>query len=343
MRRFHSDAVLLAATFALAFGLSAARAQDAQTFYKSHPITFGASASAGSAYDLYMRALSRHLPDHVPGNPSVIVQNVPAAGGMVLANMMYSSVPKDGSYIGMVRGTVIQQQVFNDPQAQFDSRRLAWIGNMSGEYDACIVSAASGIKSVDDFYKREVVVGASGAGAGSYSYPQIYKEFLGMKFKIIFGYPGTPERVLAMERGELTGACGVSTAILSSSFSTQIKDGAIRMITQGGVHKDPRYPNVPNMLDEAKTPDAREALEFIFATLTLGRPIAAPPETPPDRLAVLRKAFMDTLGDPEFLADAKKSGVDIEGTDDQETAKLVEQMFATPAAIVARVKAAMSN
>jgi tripartite-type tricarboxylate transporter receptor subunit TctC len=146
-----------------------------------------------------------------------------------------------------------------------------------------------------------------------------------------------------MERGELAGACGVSTAILNSNFSAEIKNDTIRVITQGGMHKDPHFPDVPNILDEAKTPDAREALEFIFATLTLGRPIAAPPETPSYQVATLRKAFMATMDDPEFLADANKSRIDIEGANGQETEDLVKQMFATPAEIVRRVKAAVAN
>ena len=164
-----------------------------------------------------------------------------------------------------------------------------------------------------------------------------------MKLKIIAGYPGTPERLLAMERGELTGACGISSSSLSSILATPLKEGKIRVIAQAGAHKDPRYPNVPNILDQAKTPAVRQALEFMFSTLTLERPIAAPPGTPEDRLAVLRKGFTDTLKDPEFLEDAGKVGIDIEAADASETKKLVEQMFATPAPVVARVQAAMSQ
>ncbi|HWG04635.1 MAG TPA: tripartite tricarboxylate transporter substrate-binding protein, partial [Beijerinckiaceae bacterium] len=271
-----------------------------------------------------------------------LVQNVPAAGGMALANMVYSTAPKDGSYIGLVRGTVVQEQIYKDPQVQFDGPRFAWIGNMNSDYDSCIVWAASGIRSLSDFYARDIVVGASGAAAQSYSFPKVYDDLLGMKLKIIVGYPGTPERLVAMERGELTGACGISTSSLSSTLATPLKDGKIRIIAQAGAHKDPRYPNVPNILDEAKTPDVRQALEFMYATLSLGRPIAAPPETPPDRLAVLRRGLTATLKDSEFLQDAKTVGIDIEAADATATGKLVDQMFATPAPIVARIQAAMT-
>jgi tripartite-type tricarboxylate transporter receptor subunit TctC len=331
-------------TFACAaFGLSAAKAQDAESFYKSHPLTLGVPNGPGGTYDLYMRALSRHLADHIPGNPSVVVQNVPAAGGMALANSLYSTAAKDGSYIGMVRGTVVQEQLYKNPQVQFDGRKFEWIANMNSDHDTCIVWAASGIKSIDDFYTHEVIVGSSGVGAQSYSFPQVYKELLGMKFKIITGYEGTPQRILAMERGEITGACGISTSSLSSGLAQSLKDGKIRLIAQAGARKDPRYPDVPNILDQAKTPETRQALEFLFGTLDLGRPIAAPPGTPADRLAVLRKGVLDTLKDPQFLDDAKKIGLDMEIADAAETKKMVDSMFATPASVVARVQAALTN
>ena len=334
--------VALGALWLGACGIAAAAAQDAEAFYKSHALTLGVPNGPGGTYDSYMRVLARHLPSHIPGNPSILVQNVPAAGGMALANMIYSTAPKDGSYIGMVRGTVLQEQIYKDRQVQFDGLKFAWLGNMNTDYDSCVVWAASGITSIDDFYTREIIVGASGAGAQSYSFPRVYDELLGMKLKIIVGYPDTPERLLAMERGELTGACGISTSSLSSTLAGAVKNGKVRVIAQGGEHKDPRYPTVPNILDQAKTPDVRRALEFIYATLSLGRPIAAPPGTPEDRLAVLRKGLTETLKDPEFLQDAKKVGVDIEFANAEATRKLVEGMFATPASIVARVQAAMA-
>ena len=159
---------------------------------------------------------------------------------------------------------------------------------MNSDYDTCIVWAAGGITSIDDFCTHEIIIGASGVGAQSYSFPVAYNELLGMKLKVIAGYPGTPERILAMERGEFTGACGVSTSSLSSALVAYVEQSKIRVIAQAGDHKDPRYPNVPNLLDQAKTPEVRQALEFLVVPLTLGRPRAAPPETPEDHLAVLR-------------------------------------------------------
>jgi tripartite-type tricarboxylate transporter receptor subunit TctC len=322
-------------------GLAAAHGQNADAFYQSHKLTLGVPNGPGGGYDIYVRALGRHIAKHIPGNPTIVVQNVPAGGGMALANMIYATAPKDGSYIGMVRGTVIQEQIYKNPQVHFDGRKFAWVGNMNSDYDTCIVWATSGIKSIDDFYTHEIVVGASGVGAQSYSFPVAYRDLLGMKLKVIAGYPGTPDRILAMERGELTGACGISTSSLSSALHQLLVDRKIRVIAQGGAHKDPRYPDVPNILDQAKTSEVHQALEFLFVPLALGRAMAGPPETPKDRLAVLREGMADTLKDPAFLADAKKVGIDIEPGDYKESEALVAKLFATPPKVVARIQAAL--
>jgi tripartite-type tricarboxylate transporter receptor subunit TctC len=321
-------------------GSSTGYAQDAAAdFYKSRSVTLGVPNSAGGGYDVYARALARHLGKHIPGRPTIVVQDVPAAGGMVLANQLYTSAPRDGSYIGMIRGTVVQEQVYKSPQVQFDARKFAWIGNMNSDYDACAVSAASPVKTIEDFYKYETAVGASGAGAQSFTFPLAYRDLLGMKFKVIAGYPGTPERMLAVERGELDGFCGISLSTFRSQLADQAVSGKIRLIAQASTRKDPRYPDVPNILDQAKTPELRQALEFLFIPLTLGRALAAPPDTPSDRLEILRSATMRAMRDPEFVEDVKKLNFDIEPMDAEETAKVANRLFATPAEAVARIRA----
>jgi tripartite-type tricarboxylate transporter receptor subunit TctC len=322
---------------------NSAGAQDAAAFYRSHALTLGSPNSPGGGYDVYIRLLARHIAKYIPGNPSIIVQNVPAAGGMALANQLYNTLPKDGSYIGMVRGTAIQEEVYRSPQVQFSGRKFAWIGNMNSDHDACIVSAGSGVRTIDDLYTHQIIAGASGVGAQSYSFPVVYSELLGMKFKIISGYPGTPERMLALERGELSGACGISLSLFRSQFSGLVAQGRIRLIAQGAVDKDARYPDVPNILDQAKSEDVRHALEFLYLPLALGRSLAAPPETPQDRLDVLRKAALKTMQDPDFLADARKLDVDIDPMSAEETETMVARLYATPPAVVARIEAALSR
>jgi tripartite-type tricarboxylate transporter receptor subunit TctC len=247
-------------------------------------------------------------------------------------------VPKDGSYIAMIRGTVVHEQVFKSPKVQFDARKFAWIGNMNSDYDACVVGAKSPVKSIADFYKYQTAVGASGAGAQSYTFPVVYRDMLGMKFKVIAGYPGTPERMLAVERGELDGFCGVTLSTFRSQLTEQAKSGKIRLIAQAGTEKDPRYPNVPNVLDQAKTPEQRQALEFLFVPLAIGRAFAAPPGTPKDRLDVLRRGMLETMKDPAFIQDANKVHIDIAPMDAKETAAIANRLFETPAPVVARLK-----
>jgi len=341
-KRPGARALLLAIAVSPAIIPSLAAAEEAAEFYQSHSLTLGVPNSSGGGYDVYARALARHLGKHIPGRPNVVVQNVPAAGGMVLANQLYTSAPRDGSYVGMVRGTVVQEQVYKSPQVQFDARKFVWIGNMNSDYDACVVGAASPVKTMEDFYKHETAVGASGAGAQSFTFPLAYRDLLGMKLKVVAGYPGTPERMLAVERGELDGFCGISLSTFRSQLADQAARGKIRLIAQASTRKDPRYPDLPNILDQAKTPELRQALEFLFVPLTLGRALASPPETPGDRVEILRKATLETMKYPEFVADAKKLNLDIEPMDAAETAKVANQLFATPEAAVARIRATVA-
>ena len=225
---------------------------------------------------------------HIPAAPTIVVQNVPAGGGLVLANMIYNTAPKDGSYIAVLHGTIVRDELFGNATVRFEARRFAWIGNMMSEVDSCVMSTASGVTSVNDFFTRDVVVGATGAGSQGYSFPIVYNGVLGTRFKVVAGYGGTPELVLAMERGEVHGACGITTTSFGSIVEPAANDGKVKMIAQSGARKDAKYPDVPNMLD-------------------LGRPIAAPPETPPQRLAILRQAFNETMADPEMLDEAQRS------------------------------------
>ena len=339
-RRTVFAALVAAASCAAAGG---ARAEDAAAFYKTHTLTIGSPNSPGGGYDVYLRVLARHIGQYIPGNPNVIVQNVAAAGGMALANQIYNTVPKDGSYFGMVRGTAIQEEVYKSPQAQFKGRAFAWIGNMNSDHDACIVTAGSGVRTIDDFYSHEIIAGASGVGAQSYSFPVVYRDLLGMKFKVISGYPGTPERMLALERSEITGACGISLSLFQSQFGRLAAEGKVRLIAQGALRADPRYADVPNILDQAKTPEIRQALEFLYLPLALGRSLAAPPQTPPDRLAVLRDAVRQTMADPEFLAEAKKLDIEIEPMGADETHAMVERLFSMPPDAVKRIEAALAQ
>ena len=188
-----------------------------------------------------------------------------------------------------------------------------------------------------------MVVGATGAGSQGYSFPLAYNGILGTRLKVVAGYAGTPERVLAMERGEIHGACGITTTSFDSVVGPAAKDGKVKMIAQAGTRKDADYPDVPNMLDLARTPADRQALGFLVSPLALGRPIAAPPETPPERLAILRRAFDETMTDPKMLEEARQLKMKIEPMNDAATADTVGRLFITPKSAVDRIATVLAG
>jgi tripartite-type tricarboxylate transporter receptor subunit TctC len=257
---------------------------------------------------------------------------------MALANLMFNTAPKDGSYFGVLHGTTVQEELYRSSAVRFEAKRFAWIGNMMSDVDTCVVSTASGIKSVDDFFTREVIMGATGAAAQSYSFPTIYNELLGTKLKVIAGYSGTPDRILAMERGELHGACGITTTSYRSVLEQPVKQGKVIMVAQGGARKDPEFPEVPNMLDRAKTAEDREALSFLFSALDLGRPFAAPPETPGEQLTVLRRAFDATMVDSEMLDEASRLKIRIAPSNGEATRQTIDRLLETPSVVVERIR-----
>jgi tripartite-type tricarboxylate transporter receptor subunit TctC len=317
-----------------------ATAQEADT---SRKVTLGIPSSAGGGYDGYSRLLARHIGRYLPGNPTIIPQNVPAGGGLVLMNQLYNIAPRDGSYFGMVRTSALYEELYKNPAAKFQGQKLTWIGNLNSDYDTCITWNTSGIKSVADLYTREVVVGSAGAGAMSASMPVIYNEFLGTKFKVILGYTGTQQRVMAMESGELQANCGFTTVTLRATGGQAYRDGKLVILVQGGMTKDPQFPDIPNMLDEAKTPEARAALEFVFLQGELGRPYAGPPGMVGDATSKLREAFNATVKDKQFLSEAEKLKFDIGAMDAAAVDKSIARLYATPQPIVDKVGASMAH
>jgi tripartite-type tricarboxylate transporter receptor subunit TctC len=335
--------LLLIVAFPALSNAAPASTPSAVEFYKAHPtLVLGVPTDAGGTYDTYTRLLARYIAKYIPGTPTVIVENVGAAGGLVLANQAYNSAPKDGTFLAMVRGSTIQEQVNGEAAAMFDGRRFSWIGNMNMEYDSCIVMQNSPVRSIEDLRRNQLIVGASGVGAQSYSFPLVYNAVLQTKFKVVTGYKSTPERMLAMERGELTGNCGIDTSAIQATFYKQYKEGKIRVLLQAAIKKDQRFSEVPNILDEAKAPADRQALEYMFATLELGRPFVVAAETPKDRVAVLRNAFDRAMLDPDLIAEAKKLQLDINTMNGDECAAAVARLYATPPSVIERVRSILA-
>ena len=320
-----------------------AAAQSDADFFRGKNINMGIPSDAGGGYDTYVRLLGRHYGRHLPGNPNMVSQNVPGGGGLIQANRLFNTEPKDGTAIGLVRASVLYEGVFGNPQAKFDGRKFAWLGNLNADRDTCIFWHTTGVNSPKDFYGKEVLVGATGVGAMSYSFPTVYNDVLGTKLKIIMGYKGTADRVLAMERNEIQGACGLTTGTFRATLEQPYKEGKLKLAMIAGMSRDPNFPDAPNILDEAKTPEQRQALEFLFAQMEIGRAMAAPPGTPQGRVDILRKGFDETVKDPEFLADAAKLKLDISPISAAETASVVEKFYATPPAVVQKVRSALGS
>jgi len=334
-----NKATKIIALVGLAFLLTAPA--SATEFYQGKRLTLVASGGAGGGYDNYTRLLGRHLPNHIPGKPRARVQNMNAAGGLVLANFTYTKAPKDGTFLGNIRPSVLFEQLFGNKAVQFDGRKFAYVGNMNEDTDACLVWHTTGAKSIKDFYARDWITSGNSRGAMSFSFPAVFNAVLGTKFKIILGYRGTPDRILAMERGEIEATCGLTTTTIKARLGRQLKEGKIRVLAIAGNNPDPAFKHVPNMLDEAKTPDDRAALKFLFSQMQVARLFAAPPGTPKARIALLRKAFTAAMKDPAFQKDAKRGRTDVVWSTGAAAAKVVKSLYASDPEVVARISTAL--
>jgi len=332
----HSAFVLTAVATALM-----AVPAGAQDFFKGKRITLAASGSAGGGYDNYARLLGRHYPKHIPGNPRARVQNMNAAGGIVLANYTYSKAPKDGTFLGNIRPSVLFEQLFGNKAVKFDGRKFEYVGNMNEDTDACLVWHTTGATSVKAFFTRDFITSGNSRSAMSFSFPAAFNAVLGTRFKIILGYAGTPARILAMERGEIEATCGLTTTTIKARLGNVLKSGKIRVLAVAGNNPDPDFKHLPNMLDQAKNAEDRAALKFLFSQMQVARMFAAAPGTPKARIAVLRKAFTATMQDPAFVKDANRTRTDVKWSTGADTDKVVKALYASDPEVVARISSAL--
>jgi tripartite-type tricarboxylate transporter receptor subunit TctC len=292
--------------------------------------------SAGGGYDVYARLVARHIAKHIPGNPTVIPKNMAGAGSLKLANWLYNVAPKDGTVIGMIgRGTGFDP-LFGIKGAQFQGTKFNWLGSANDEVSVCVSWHTSEVKTFDDLLKHELIVGGTGASADTDQFPKIMNAVLGTKMRIITGYPGGNDIGLAMERGEVKGRCGWSWSSVKATHQPWLDEKKINVLIQLSLEKHPDLPNVPLVVDLAKTDEDKKIMRLLFARQVMGRPFLAPPDLPPDRLAALRKAFMDTMRDKEFFADAERGKLEITPVSGEGIQKLVGEVYATPAAVTKR-------
>ncbi len=324
---------------ALAFSApGAARADAAPDFYKGKTVNIVVGHEAGTGFDIYSRVLIRHMGKYIPGNPAMIAQNMTGASGVVAGNWLYSVAPRDGTVIATFAQTVPLEPLFGNQQARYDAAKFVWIGNMESGLAICGVTRASGIETFADLQQRETLIGATAPTGPLAKSALAVKNVLGAKLKVIPGYKGSADVKLAMTRGEVAGICGLPLSTVKSFWSQELESGEFRPLIQLSGEKTTELANVPHYTDFIKTPEDRQLFGLLFGVQALGRVYAAPPETPADRVSLLRKAFMDTMKDKDFLADAEKTGIDISPMDGEPVGKMWAEYASTPPAIVARAK-----
>jgi tripartite-type tricarboxylate transporter receptor subunit TctC len=289
----------------------------------------------GGEYDLQARLVARHIGKHIPGNPTVVPQNMTGAGGLKMANYLYNVAPRDGTYIGMIANSFPALQVVGLPGPQFDAAKFNWLGTMAATVETMAVWHTTGVKTVDDVRKRETIAGASGKGAITYSLPAVMNEVLGTKFKIVTGYAGGNQINLAMERGEVE-ARNNTWSSWKATKKAWLDDKKITILVQAG----PKAADLdaPSVEDLAKTTEERQLIELIVSGTQLGRPLATTPDVPADRVAALRAAFAATMKDPEFLAEAAKLNFEVAPVQGAAMQKVVEKILSTPKAVGQRAK-----
>jgi tripartite-type tricarboxylate transporter receptor subunit TctC len=312
-----------------------AQAEPIADFYKGKTINLLIGVGVGGEYDLQARLVARHIGKHIPGNPTIVPQNMTGAGGINMANHMFNTAARDGTFIAMMGNNFPASQAVGTKIVRFDAGKFHWLGTIAPVVETMAVWHTAGVKSVDDLRKRETVAGASGRGAITFFYPTMMNEFLGTKFKIVTGYPGGNQINLAMERGEVE-ARNNTWSSWKATRPQWLKDRLITVIAQAG----PRAADLdaPSVEDLARTPEDRLTIELIVSGTQLGRPFATTPDVPAERVAALRDAFRATMKDPEFLKDAAQMNFEVDPVYGEAMQKIVEKVLSTPKNLAARAK-----
>jgi tripartite-type tricarboxylate transporter receptor subunit TctC len=315
---------------------SPASAQSPAEFYKGKSVELYIAYSAGGGYDLYARMVARHLGRHIPGNPQIVPKNMEGAGGLRLANWLYQAAPRDGTVIGATSRNIAFEPLIGNKAAQYDSNQFTWLGSANDEVSVCAAWHTSGIATIRDVLSKELVIGSSGTADDTYQYPRLINNTLGTKFKIVTGYPGNNDVSVALERGEVAGRCGWSWSSAKSTRPAWIEEKKINVLIQLSLSKHPDLPDVPLIMDLARDDEQRQMFRLIFARQVMGRPFQSTPGVPRDRLEALQKAFMDTMKDPAFLAEADKLKFEITPVSGADIETLVADILKMPPALAER-------
>jgi tripartite-type tricarboxylate transporter receptor subunit TctC len=329
---------MLAAAAAFSMLSLAASAQTPAEFYKGKTIYLMIGQTAGGDYDAWGRLVARHIRDHIPGTPTVVAQNIVGAGGLTLANEMYNVLPKDGTVFGLYNRGMPFEPMMGNSAAHFDPLKMNWLGSPESDVAVCTARNDAKVKKMEDLRTTELIVGGTSPGADTVAQPQFFANLLGLKLKLVKGFPGSNEVVLALERGEVEGICNSYASITRTPF---FRNGNAHILFQSSLAPDPRIKDVPMVRDLAKSDADRQAMDVFLARLAIGRPFVAPPGLPADRLAALRKAFEDTMQDPQYIEDAGKMKLNPSPMPWQDIQKALEIAYKMPKSAVERVAEAL--
>jgi tripartite-type tricarboxylate transporter receptor subunit TctC len=331
-------ALVAAAMIVSTAAIPSAAADDVAAFYKGKTISATIGYPPGGGYDIYMRALARHIGRHIPGNPNVVPRNMPGAGSLVAANYLYNNAAKDGTVIGIFASSTLFSVKLGETKGNFEIDKFTWIGNMDQTIGTCVVHRRSNIASFKDLFARKAVFGASGPSAVNSIHVRGFNALLGARVQIVNGYPGSTDVLLAMSRGEVDGGCGFALSSLKTTRRQDWESGEIRAVIQTGFEKSNELNDVPHVYDFAKTEDDKRVMHLLYGTHALGRPVSAPPGIPVERLKALRDAFNATMKDPMFLAEAAKQDMPIDPWTGDQTEQVITQFTNYPPAIFGRAR-----
>jgi len=331
--------VLCVAT--LVFAASVVAANSVEGFYKGLNMPLIIGYSAGGGYDVYARMLARYFGRHVPGNPNIVPQQMEGAGSLRSANYIFSAAPKNGSVIGTFSRSMGISPLLD--KANFDSRKFTWLGSITDDNTVCLTWNSSPIKTWADFISKPSKIGGEGPGADPDIWAQTYKNVLGAKTQLVSGYPGTNDIVLAMQRGEVDGLCGISWSTIIAAHSDWMPNHLVNILVQAPISKADEIPNVPYATDLATTPEQHQILKVLMASQGMARPFVAPPDIPEDRKAALVAAFDATMTDPEFLTEAKKHALDVRPVTGAAIDKILAEVYTTPKDVLAKTIKAIGN
>jgi tripartite-type tricarboxylate transporter receptor subunit TctC len=330
---------LAAALIALAAGApTTATAQSSEPFYKGKTISVYIGFAPGGTYDYYSRLFARYIGRHIPGNPSVVAQNMPGAGSFLAANFLYAVAPKDGTALGMITQAAAIEEALASPGVKYKSADFNWIGRMSGVVELHFTWKTSLAKTLDDATRAEIPLAGTGPGSPSEGYPRLLNALAGTRFKVISGYPGSTQGMVAMERGEVDGAL-TSWNTLNRTRKDWLRNHDVNLLVQYVPERHRDLPDVPTALDAAKTPEGRAIMGFFISGAQVGRSIVAPPGVPAERIKVLRAAFDAMLEDPELLAEIEKTGLEFAPGSGEQLQKVIEATAGAPRDVVEKTQA----